>query len=172
MTIRRTRPVGRLLSAVALGLLVLTCAVSVLAADEEKAPEKITWLSYREASNKSRDEDRPMFIHFTAQWCGWCKKMKKETYTDRDVIEYMDANFAAAWVDTEKLPSLAQKYQVSSLPTLWFIDAKGKPLTAVPGYLGPDKLLRVLEYISTKSYETVDYDTWLKQRPKNNKAGS
>ena len=126
MTIRRTRPVGRLLSAVALGLLVLTCAVPLLAADEEKAPEKITWLSYREASNKSRDEDKPTMIHFTAQWCSWCKKMKKETYTDRSVIEYMEANYAAAWVDTEKLPSIAQKYNVTSLPTLWFIDANGK----------------------------------------------
>ena len=172
MTTRRTWPLSRLLSAVALGALVLCSAVPVLAADEEKAPEKITWLSYREAGNKSRDEGKPMMIHFTAQWCSWCRKMKKETYTDRGVIEFMEANFAASIVDTEKLPSIAQKYNVTSLPTLWFIDANGKPLTAIPGYMGPDKLLRVLEYVATKAYETVDYDTWLKQRPKNDKAGS
>jgi len=172
MTTRRTRPLGRIMSAVALGVLLVACAAPVLAADKEETPRSIEWLSYREALNKGRDEGKPIMLHFTASWCKWCKKMKRETYTDRTVIRYMAENYAASMVDTEKLPTLAQKYQVNSLPTLWFLDAKGKALTSVPGYMGPEKLLRVLEYISTQAYESVDYDTWLGQQAKKNKAKS
>jgi len=54
---------------------------------------------------------------------------------------------------------------VDSLPTLWFLDSQGKGLTSIEGYVGPEKLLRVLEYISTKAYEEVDYNTWLRKHP-------
>lgn len=159
MTARRT------LVLVTLLLMMATGAAGVLA--QEKAPAKIEWLSYREAINKGRNEQKPVLIHFTADWCKWCKKMKRETYTDPDVMRYMSENMSVTMIDTEEVPSLARKYNVNSLPTLWFLDADGSPLTAVPGYLGPEKLLRIMEFISTKAYEEGDYNTWLEKRGKN-----
>jgi thioredoxin-related protein len=162
MTSIRTRT-RTLASALLLGALLV--AGPPATAQEEK-PRSIEWLSYREAVNKGRDEGRPVLLHFTADWCSWCKKMKRETYTDPKVIRFMHENMSAAMVDTEVHKSLARKYQVSSLPTLWFLDADGRPLTAVPGYVGADKLLRIMEYIATKAYESVDYETWLDQKKK------
>lgn len=147
-----------------LAILLLMTSVTAVVADQEKDdPRSITWLGYNEAMAQGRDFDKPVFLHFTAPWCSWCKKMKKETYTDPKVIRFMTDNFVAVMIDTEKLPSLARKYAVNGLPTLWFLDAKGKGLTSIEGYVGPEKLLRVLEYISTKAYEEVDYKTWLRK---------
>ena len=89
--------------------------------------------------------------------------MLKETYTDPKVIRYLNENFTAVMVDTEKLPSLARKYRVEGLPTLWFLDSRGKGLTSIEGFVGPDKLLRVLKYVGTKAYEEVDYQTWVRK---------
>lgn len=164
MTSHRTR--NRHLAAALLLFGVVLCAGPPTAGAEDKARNTIEWLSYREAVNKGRNEGRPVLLHFTADWCSWCKKMKRETYTDAKVIRFMNENMSAAMVDTEVHKSLARKYQVSSLPTLWFLDSDGKPLTAVPGYVGADKLLRIMEYISTRAYESVDYDTWLDQKKK------
>ena len=148
-----------------LAILLLMISVTAVAADQEKDdPRSITWVGYNEGMTQGRDFDKPVFLHFTAPWCSWCKKMKKETYTDPKVIRYMTDNFVAVMIDTEKLPSLARKYAVSGLPTLWFLDSLGKGLTSIEGYVGPEKLLRVLEYISTKAYEEVDYKTWLRKR--------
>jgi thioredoxin-related protein len=163
MTSFRTRT--RALAA-ALLLFGACAAAGPLAAAEEEKPRSIEWLSYREAVNKGRDEDRPVLLHFTADWCGWCKKMKRETYRDMRVIRFMHEKMSAGMIDTEVHQSLARKYSVSSLPTLWFLDADGRPLTAVPGYVGADKLLRIMEYIATKAYEEVDYDTWLDRKKK------
>lgn len=148
-------------------LLMAAGGASLSAAQEDEAPASVEWLTYRAAVNKGRDEAKPVMIHFTADWCKWCKKMKKETYTDPRVKAFMAEHMSVTMVDTEEVPSLARKYNVSSLPTLWFLDAEGKPLTAVPGYVGPDKLLRIMEYISTKAYETVSYDKWVRHRDKN-----
>jgi thioredoxin-related protein len=167
MTNTRSRTSPRRVAATLLAAVLLAAALPAWAGDDgESRPTKIEWKSYREALNKARSEDKPVMLHFTASWCSWCKKMKRETYTDRRVIRYLGENYAVSLVDTEKLPTLSRKYRVGSLPTLWFLDADGKPLTSVPGYVGADKLLRILEYISTKSYEKVDYDTWLDRKRK------
>lgn len=166
MTTLTTRSrIGRLALA-ALLVLFGTALAAPAPAQEEEKPRAVQWLSYREAVNKGRDLDRPILIHFTASWCKWCKKMKRETYADLRVIRFMNEKMSAAMVDTEVYTSLARKYRVNSLPTLWFLASDGTPLTAVPGYVGPDKLLRIMEYITTKAYEKVDYDTWLDQKAK------
>lgn len=146
-------------------VLLMAAACTVLAEDDEPDNRAINWQGYSEAMSRGRDFDKPVFIHFTAPWCKWCKKMQRETYTDRRVIKYMNENFAMVMIDTEKLPTLARKFRVESLPTLWFLDSKGRGLTSIKGYVGPDKLLRVLEYVGTKAYEDVDYQTWMRKHP-------
>lgn len=162
MTTNLHRPERRLLAWVL--LLTVLVAAGAVAQEKEKAPTSITWLGYNEALGQSRDFDKPVYIHFTANWCKWCKKMEAETYRDPKVIRFMAENFSAVMVDTEKIPSLARKYRAESLPTLWFLDSQGKALTSIEGYVGPEKLLRVLEFVSTKAYEEIDYDTWVRKR--------
>jgi thioredoxin-related protein len=144
-------------------ILLLAVLVSVAVAGEESEEKfrSITWLGYNDALAKARDFDKPVYLHFTAKWCKWCVKMQDETYTDPRVIRFMSENFYAVMIDTEKNPALARKFGVSGLPTLWFLDSHGQGLTSVDGYMTPDTLLRILEYVSTKAYEEIDYEKWV-----------
>ncbi len=163
MTTKHPRP-GTIILA-ALLLLAISVTGAVAAEESKEKLRSITWLGYNDALAQARDFDKPVYLHFTAKWCKWCVKMQDETYTDPRVIRYLSENFFAVMVDTEKLPSLARKYRATSLPTLWFLDSKGQGLTAIEGYVGADKLLRVLEYVSTKAYEEVDYQKWVRKHP-------
>ena len=161
MTTKHHRP-GLLLLAV---ILLLGILVTGAVGDEEPKEKlrTITWLGYNDALAQARDFDKPVYLHFTAKWCKWCVKMQDETYTDPRVIRYMSENFFAVKIDTENNSALARKYQAKSLPTLWFLDSQGLGLTAIEGYMGPDKLLRVLEYVSTKAYEEIGYEKWVRK---------
>ena len=150
-------------------LLAVLTAPAALAQDAPLQEEKhdnrfINWQEYSDAVERSRAENIPLLIHFTAQWCKWCEKMKRETYKEVKIIRYLNENYAMTMVDTEKLPALAAKFRVEGLPTLWFLDGKGNRLTHVPGYMSAETMLPLLEFINTKAYESGDYETWLKRR--------
>ncbi len=143
---------------------MLVAGATVVSAQDEEDNRAVNWLTYREAMHAGQSEGKPILLHFTAGYSPICRKMKLETYKDRQVIRYLNRNFAVAMVDIETLPSLARKYKVESLPTLWFLDPEGKALTSINGEVGPQKMLRVTEYIREKIYETTDYKTWLDKR--------
>jgi len=151
-----------------LTLLMVLPNLAMAETNEEKSNKlpKVSWQNYHGALATGKAESKPILLHFTADWCKWCKKMKNETYSDFKVARYLQDNFATGWVDTEQYRNLAKKYSVNSLPTLWFLDSDGISLTRVDGYLGPEKMLLVLEFIRTKAYKTMEYQAW-----KENKLG-
>lgn len=52
------------------------------------------------AASVAEKEHKPMFIHFTATWCTWCRKMEAETYTDESIRERFK-DWVLLKVDTE-----------------------------------------------------------------------
>jgi thioredoxin-related protein len=148
----------------AVALLLVLVAGLLPAQAEEQDNRYVHWLTYREALEKGASQEVPILVHFTASHSGLCRKMKRETYQDRKVVRYLNEHFAVTMIDVGEVPSLARKYGVKSAPVLWFLDAKGKRLTSIEGEVGPEKMLRVAEYISEKIYEHTDYNTWLDQR--------
>jgi len=66
-------------------------------------PEEATinWMSWEEAQEAMKTEPKKMFIDVYTDWCGWCKKMDANTFTDPDVIDYMNEHFYAIKFNAE-----------------------------------------------------------------------
>jgi len=126
----------------------------------------VNMLSYRDAMNLGRDTDRPVFLHFTASYAANSGVQMKNTLADIQVIKFLNKNFAAATIDVSELPSLARKYHVNSVPTIWFLDPTGKRLTSVNSAMSVDKVLSVGEYVVRKIYEHTAYDVWADKQKK------
>ena len=106
--------------------------------------QQIIASSYRESIKRSGEEGIPVLIFFDADWCSWCKKMKSETLTDRNVKEIMK-NYVLVFVDYDRNKSVARKFGVQGLPSYAITNVNETKLKSDGGYLSADKFHRWLD---------------------------
>ena len=129
--------------------------IGTLAKAQESA--KIKWHSFEEAVALNQKDPKMLIVDVYTDWCGWCKKMDKETFTDATVIEYINKNFYAVKMDAENSQkkfefkgqeyteeSMARAMRVSSYPNFVIIDAALENITQLPGYRTPEVFLKDL----------------------------
>jgi len=92
---------------------------------------------------KAKKERKLIFLDAYASWCGPCKRMKHQTFQDKKVAEYFNANFINVAIDMEKGEGimLSEKYAIDSYPTLLFIKPDGSILRKTVGFHTPEELI-------------------------------
>ena len=128
--------------------------------DRTAADGSIAWREYNDALNESQVTGKPVMIHFTAHWCGWCKKMLREVYTDPAVASTLAREFIPVMIDTDKRPDLKGRYRVTGLPTIWFQDRDGRGITYVPGYVDAPVFLQILRWVASGAYREQTFDEY------------
>jgi thioredoxin 1 len=103
--------------------------------------------NFEGALAKAKAEKKIIFMDAYASWCGPCKKMAANVFTDEKAGTYFNANFINVKMDMEKGegPEIAKKYPVQYYPTLFFIDAKGNVVKKIVGYHDVDQLIKEAE---------------------------
>ncbi len=135
-----------------IGLFMLVMS-SLMAQD----PPKIKWYTFEEAAKLNQEQPKMVLVDVYTDWCGWCKKMDKETFTDDKVIEYINENFYAVKLNAEDSKkkfkfkgkeyteeTMARTMRVSSYPNFVIIDAAMENITQLPGYRQPEAFLKDL----------------------------
>lgn len=101
----------------------------------------INWQYNLENALKSAGgKQKPVMIDFYTEWCGWCKKLDSDTYSDSRV-HAASGKFICVKIDAEKEPAIANKYGVTGYPTIIFLDGNANLISKIPGYLPPDRFL-------------------------------
>ena len=99
--------------------------------------------TFAQALAKAKSEGKPLFVDFYAVWCGPCKKMEKQIFTQPEVGEYFNKHFVAIQLDAEKPENVdvAKTYKVEAFPTLGIFDGEGKALSINVGYMNAQELM-------------------------------
>lgn len=123
-----------------MSLSVWLCAAA--ATGQGIAFESISW---QQALDKARQENKWVFVDAYTTWCGPCKTMAARTFPDSAVGAFFRARFVSIQVDMEvgEGPKLAERYQVSLYPTSLFILPDGVLAHRAVGYLSPKPFLEV-----------------------------
>ena len=106
-----------------------------------------TWAEALAAATK---ENKVIFLDAYAAWCGPCKLMTANTFTDEKVGTYFNKNFINYKMDMEKHadgPRLSGKYALTAYPTLYFINGQENVVHKTLGYHEPAQLISVGETV-------------------------
>lgn len=125
--------------------------------------EQINWLEYEEGIEAAKAEKKKIYLNFFADWCGYCKIMDKQTFTNKEVIGFLNENFVSVKINSDKNKKVAREYKVKGLPTSWFLSDLGEKIHFQPGFIQPPQMLSLLKSvrdIGKKSSENVNWRSY------------
>jgi thioredoxin-related protein len=143
------------------------------------AVSEITWYTWEDAIELNKTTNKKVIVDLYTDWCGWCKKMDRETFKDPQVAAYIAENFIAVKLDGEHKESITYKahefkfvdrgrrgyhelaYSLlegkMSYPTFVFLDENEERIMISPGYKDAKAMLKQLVYIADEHYKTKKF---------------
>lgn len=125
--------------------------------------QSIKWYSPEKGFAKAAKEKKIVLVDIYTDWCGWCKKMDKETYANKSVAKALNKNFVCVKYNPEKdgkikigskiyTPGDFEKLtNVEGYPSTAFFRSDGKFIETIAGYLErKDFLKNVIPHILKK----------------------
>lgn len=143
----------------------------------------VKWYTIEEAEKLAKTNPRPLLIDTYTDWCGWCKKLDQDTFSNSVIAEILNTKYYPVKFDAEgKYPVTFQgknfindgksgaAHQLAvallggklSYPNLVFINDQLQLLTNVPGYREPKEMEVLLSFFSEKAYEKQNFEVYEK----------
>jgi thiol-disulfide isomerase/thioredoxin len=106
--------------------------------------EKGTWEA---VVAKAQAQNKPIFVDAYTTWCGPCKWMAKEVFTQEEVAAYVNTHFVAYKMDMEKGegPAFARTNKINAYPTLLYFNSEGLLLHKAAGARNAEQLIQLCE---------------------------
>jgi thioredoxin-related protein len=155
-----------------LAIVAILSTVLLMNASADPDPAEVQWKSISEALVEGPQSNRLIVLDLYTDWCGWCKRMDRDTYANADVAAYLSEHYVASKMNPEKEGTLeydgrsfsqaefGQALGVRGYPSTAFFDKEGKVLTVVAGYIGPDEFLSILKYFGEDIYKTTSWEDY------------
>lgn len=145
---------------------------------------KVKWYSFEEATELAKKKPKKIFIDVYTDWCGWCKKMDAETFTNPVIAKYLNDNFYPVKLDSETTDTIKfngytfinegktrrSAHQLSiallqgkmSYPSIVYMAENLQLITAVPGYMSAEAIEPVLKFIGENHFTKTSYEEFQK----------
>lgn len=142
--------------------------------------EKINWMSMDEALAAQQETPKKIIMDVYTTWCGPCKLLDKNTFSNKNVIAFINKNYYAVKFNAEGPEEItfegftytnpnyqperkgrnathffADALRIPGYPSLVFFEDNGKLIQAVPGYKTPQELEIYLKMIANDDYKKL-----------------
>ena len=150
--------------------------------DNKKTSEEVHWLTWDEVQVEMKKEPRFVWVDVYTDWCGWCKRMDKTTFSNPDVIKYINKHFYAVKFNAEaredirfmgqmykfdataKANALATKLMNGrmSYPTSILMAQNFQNPAPIPGYMDVAQIELFLKFFGEGAYKTQQFPAYQK----------
>lgn len=150
-----------------------------------KKKSSVKWYTIQEAEKLSKQSPRPIFVDTYTDWCGWCKKMDNETFTNAVIADILNNKFYPVKFNAEGSESVTflgqtfvndgkagKAHQLAvallqgqlSYPTVVFLVQQNEKIgvSPVPGFKEPKEMEVLLSFFADNAYTTRKWDEFQK----------
>ena len=148
--------------------------------NESQKGDRIKWYSFEEAYKMNKKKPKKIFVDVFTDWCGWCKKMDAETFTNEIIVAYMNKHYYCVKFNAEQKDTIVidgvtfvnpspgsrrSTHQLAnellrnsmSYPSYVFLNEKSQWLTVVAGYQPAKSFEPVIHYFGDNAYEKTPW---------------
>ncbi len=146
----------------------------------EEGPVK--WMTFEQAVEKSKTEKRKIFIDVYTDWCGWCKVMDKNTFSEKEVAKILNEQFYPVKFDAEQKEDIVFNgttfkfvpqgnkgyHQLAAAllnnqlayPTVVFLDEEFRMIQPLQGYQKAPEFHKIIQFIGGDYYKQTKWEQW------------
>jgi uncharacterized protein YyaL (SSP411 family) len=145
----------------------------------------VKWYTLQDAEKLLKQSPRPLFIDTYTDWCGWCRKMDNETFSNSVIADILNNKFYPVKFNAEGKESItflgqtfvndgkygnAHQLAVAllqgqlSYPTVVFLTSENDKysVSPVPGFREPREMEILLSFFADKAYLSKDWEEYQK----------
>lgn len=138
------------------------------------------YTDWNEGMAAAKNEKKPAVVDFYTDWCVYCKKMEKETFSDPAIKQRFSKDWITIRVNAEDsnksgtidgktmtYPEMTKYFNISGFPTILFIDKDNKPVHPLPGFVPAEPFGYILDYFKSEEYKrNVNLNEYIKSKSK------
>tara|TARA_R110001583_G_scaffold192694_1_gene359545 strand:+ start:19498 stop:20034 length:537 start_codon:yes stop_codon:yes gene_type:complete len=147
--------------------------------------QEINWMSFEEAIEAQKTTPKKIFIDAYTVWCGPCKMLDKNTFHNKDVVDYVNKNYYAVKFNAEGNETINYKgvtytnpnfdatkkgrnsshqltnaFGIRAYPTLLYLDENANVITPITGYQKPRQLELYLKFFNSTDVKNINKESW------------
>ena len=89
----------------------------------EHQHSKVKFEDYSVDSMKTfKNQVKPIFLLFSAEWCHWCNVLKIKTLKEKRVYEFLNQHFINVFIDADIHNGAYLKYKATGVPFTVFLN--------------------------------------------------
>lgn len=168
-----------------LGIVTLAAFRNQPLATENPEPV-LKWYTWEEAVALNKTKPKKIFVDVFTDWCGWCKRMDKTTFSDEKVSAYLAANFYPVKLNAEQKADIQFNGETFKFvdsgngrgvhtlayalldgqmgyPSMVYLNEKYERIMISPGYKEVPDMLKELKFAAEDKYKDTSWEKYRDQ---------